>query len=86
MSEWHEIDAAWDASGYASDALLKLGETREWGDLVDVASKGTHATAEEVWDGMAKALRGYLESLDNLTVFMPNDAHAERLRGEGGGE
>ena len=64
MSEWYEIDAAWNANDYASDALLKLGESDEWGDLVDVASKGTHATAEEVWDGMAKALRGYLESLD----------------------
>ena len=82
MSDWYEIDATWDANGYASDALLKLGETREWGDLVDEASKGTHATSEEIWDGMARALRVYLESLDNLTAFMPNDAHAERLRVE----
>lgn len=86
MTEWYEIDAAWDANGYASDALLKLGETREWGDLVDEVAKMTHATADEAWDGMAKALRDYLESLDNLTAFMPNDAHAERLRGEGDGE
>ena len=81
MSEWYEIDAAWDADEYASDALLKLCETREWGDIVDEASKNTHATAEEVWDGMAKALRDYLESLDNLTASMSNDAHAE-LRGD----
>lgn len=86
MSEWYEIDAAWDASGYASDALLKLGETCEWGDLVNVASKGTHATAEEVWDGMAKALRGYLESLDELKVHMPNGfcAWGERKEGSDG--
>lgn len=77
MSEWYEIDAAWDANGYASDALLKLGETREWGDLVDEASKGTHATAEEAWDGMAKALRDYLESLDNLTVSMPSELKSD---------
>ena len=81
MTEWYEIDAAWDANSDASDALLKLGETREWGDLVDEVAKMTHATAEEAWDGMAKALRDYLESLDNLTAFMPNDAHAE-LRGD----
>ena len=81
MSEWYEIDAAWNANGYASDALLNLGETREWVNLVVEASKGTHATAEEIWDGMAKALRDYLGSLDNLTAFMPNDAHAE-LRGD----
>ena len=83
MGEWYEIDAAWNANGYASDALLKLGETREWGDLIDEVAKLTHATAEEIWDGMAKALRDYLESLDNLTAFMPNSAHAGRLRGEG---
>ena len=81
MSEWYEIDAAWDANGYASHELMKLGETREWGDLVDVVSKHTHATIDEVWDGMAKALRDYLESLDNLTASMSNDAHAE-LRGD----
>ena len=86
MTEWYEIDAAWDANGYASDALLKLGETRKWGDLVDEVAKMTHATADEAWDGMAKALRDYLESLDNLTAFTPNDAHVERLRGEGEGE
>ena len=74
MSEWYEIDAAWDADGYASDALLKLGETREWGDLVDEVAKLTHATAEEAWDGMAKALRDYLESLDCLTCFDPYKA------------
>ena len=77
MSEWYEIDAAWDVNEYASDKLLKLGETEEWGDLVNEAAMLTHATAEEIWDGMAKALRGYLESLDGLTVFTPNDAHAE---------
>ena len=81
MSEWYEIDAAWNANDYASDKLLKLGETREWGELVNEAAISTHATAEEIWDGMAKALRGYLESLDNLTAFKPNDAHAE-LRGD----
>lgn len=87
MTEWYEIDAAWDADEYASDKLLKLGETREWGELVEEIAKMTHATAEEAWDGMAKALRDYLESLDGLMVFMPNrqayDAHAGRLRGEG---
>ena len=71
MSDWYELDATWDANGYASDALLKLGETREWSDLVDEVAKSTHATAEEAWDGMAKALRDYLESLDGLTVFTP---------------
>lgn len=77
MNEWYEVDAAWDDSGYASDALLKLGETREWSGLVDEVAKLTHATAEEAWDGMARALRDYLESLDNLTAFMTNNAHAE---------
>ena len=67
-SDWHEIDAAWDAGGYASEKLMALGETSEWIDLVDEASKGTHATAEEIWDGMAAALRGYLEALDDLKV------------------
>ena len=83
MIEWYEIDAAWNANDYASDKLLKLGETREWGDLIDEVAKLTHATAEEAWDGMAKALRDYLESLDNLTAFKPNgqayDAHAELM-------
>lgn len=55
--------------------------TGEWGELVNEAAKLTHATAEEVWDGMAKALRDYLESLDALTAFMPNNEHAE-LRGD----
>jgi chromosome segregation ATPase len=71
MSDWYEIDAAWDANGYASDALLKLGETREWSDLVGEVAKLTHATAEEAYDGMAKALRDYLESLDGLMFFTP---------------
>lgn len=74
MSDWYEIDAAWDNGGYASDMLLKLGETREWGELVNEASQRTHATAEEVWDGMAAALRGYLESLDNLVTVDPYKA------------
>jgi len=82
MSEWYEIDAAWDSTGHASEKLLKLGESDEWADLVNEAATLTHATAEEVWDGMAKALRDYLESLDGLTAFMPNDVHAERLRGD----
>lgn len=69
--EWYEVDAAWDVDGYASTMLMKLGETREWLDLVQEASQCTHATAEEVWDGMAAALRGYLDSLDNLTAFDP---------------
>lgn len=73
MSEWYEIDAAWDASEYASVMLMKLGETKEWSDLVDEAATLTHATAEEIWDGMAKALRDFLESLDNLTVSMPSE-------------
>lgn len=68
MSEWYEIDAAWDADGYASDMLLKLGETSEWCDLVDEVAGLTHATTEEAYDGMAKALRGYLESLDGQDV------------------
>lgn len=83
MSDWYEIEAAWDETGNASDRLLKLGETREWYELVEETSMHTCATADQVWDGMAKALRDYLESLDGLTAFMPNDAHAERLRGEG---
>ena len=74
MSEWYEIDAAWDANGYASEKLLKLGETLEWGELVQEASQSTHATAEEVWDGMAAAVRGYLESLDNLVTVDPYKA------------
>ena len=81
MSEWYEIDASWDATGNASDALLKLGYTREWCELVEETSMHTCATADQVWDGMAKALRGYLESLDKLTAFMPNNEHAE-LRGD----
>ena len=81
--EWYEIDAAWNANDYASEKLMNLGETLEWGELVHEAAVSTHATAEQVWDDMAKALRDYLESLDGLTAFMPNDAQAERLRGEG---
>lgn len=61
--EWYDVDAAWNAHDYASEKLLKLGETGEWLDLVDEASKSTHATAEEVWDGMARALVDYLEGL-----------------------
>ena len=61
--EWYDVDADWDASGYASTALMKLGETPEWLDLVTEASKSTHATADEVWDGMARALVDYLEGL-----------------------
>lgn len=71
MSEWYEIDAAWDANEYASDKLMKLGETREWGELVDEVARLTHATAEEAWDGMAGALRDYLESLDHLICVGP---------------
>lgn len=71
MSEWYEIEAAWDVGGCASEMLLKLGETREWGELVHEVSHNTHATAEEIWDGMASAIRGYLESLDNLVTIDP---------------
>ena len=59
---WYDVDAEWN-DGYASTALMKLGETPEWLDLVTEASKLTHATAEEVWDGMARALVDYLEGL-----------------------
>lgn len=61
--EWYDVDAEWDASGYASTALMKLGETTEWLDIVTEASKSTHATADEVWGGMARAIVGYLEGL-----------------------
>ena len=61
--KWYDIDAEWDASGYASTALMKLGETPEWLDLVTEASQLTHATADEVWSGMARALVDYLEGL-----------------------
>lgn len=72
--EWYEVDTAWDVNGYASVKLMNLGETREWLELVQEASQCTHATADEVWEGMAAALRGYLESLDNLTAFDPYEA------------
>ena len=71
MSEWSEINAAWDIGGCASEKLLGLGETREWGELVQYAAQNTHATSEEAWDGMAAAIRGYLESLDNLVTVDP---------------
>ena len=61
--EWYDINADWDVGGCASDMLLKLGETCEWGELVNGTSQCTHATAEEVWDGMARALVDYLEGL-----------------------
>ena len=61
--EWYDVDAPWDANGYASEELMKLGETSEWLELVTETSKSTHATAEEVWDGMARAIVDYLEEL-----------------------
>ena len=64
MSEWYEINAEWDSTSYASEKLMKLGESDEWADLVNEAATLTHATAEEVWDGMAAAIRGYLEGLE----------------------
>lgn len=66
---WYDIDASWDEYGYASEKLMKLGETPQWLDLVNEASQNTHATADEVWNGMATALRRYLELLDNLAAF-----------------
>lgn len=60
---WYDVDADWDAFGYASEKLMKLGETCEWLELVNEASQSTHTTADEVWNGMARALVDYLEGL-----------------------
>ena len=62
--EWYVIDADWDDSGYASIMLMHLGESHEWLELVSEASECTHATSDEVWEGMAAAIRGYLEGLE----------------------
>jgi hypothetical protein len=72
--EWYDVDAAWDALGYASEKLMRLGESDLWLDLVDEVSKNTHVTAEEVWDGMAAAIRGYLQGLG---VSRPEESHRE---------
>ena len=61
--EWYDVDADWDVGGCASEMLMKLGETCEWGELVTEVGKNTHATVEEVWDGMARVLVDYLEGL-----------------------
>ena len=61
--EWYVLDAEWDVYGEASIKFMRLGETNEWVELVDEACSSTHATAGEVWDGMAAAIGGYLEAL-----------------------
>ena len=61
--EWYELDAPWDTIGETEARLMELGQSDEWLELVSEVSHSTHATAEEVWDGMAAALRGYLEGL-----------------------
>lgn len=62
-SKWYELDAPWDTVGKAEARFMELGQSGEWLGLVDEVSHSTHATAEEAWDGMAAALRGYLEGL-----------------------
>ena len=42
---------------------MELGESNEWYELVSKTSHLTHATIDEVWDGMARALVDYLEGL-----------------------
>lgn len=64
MSEWYHIEAAWDAYGYADEKLMRLGESTQWLDLCDEVAQSTHATTDEVWEGMAAAIRGFLESLE----------------------
>lgn len=61
---WYTVDADWNNLDQASYLLLKLGETPEWGDLIEEVCANTHCTSEEIWDGMAKALRDYLEGLE----------------------
>ena len=61
--EWYELEAPWDKTRVAEDKFLALGETVQWLELIDEIAASTHVTAEEAWDGMAAAIRGYLEEL-----------------------
>lgn len=62
--EWYELDAPWDTIGESEARFMELGQSKEWLELVEEVSRSTHATEDEVWDGMAAALRGYLEGLE----------------------
>lgn len=62
--EWYAIKADWDKYDYASEKLTRLGETVQWLELCDEVAQNTRATTMEVWEGMAAAIRMYLESLE----------------------
>lgn len=63
MGEWYSVDAEWDSLGYAEQKLMALGQTREWLELVEEVALHTRATADEAWNGIADAVRSYLNSL-----------------------
>ena len=66
--EWWRLRAPWDALYYAEQKLKELGESAEWLALVEEVACGTRLTADEAWDGMADALRAYLDGIGSERV------------------
>lgn len=61
--KWYELDAPWDNLREVEGKLMELGQSREWLELVGETSNLTHATTDEIWNGMARAIVDYLEGL-----------------------
>ena len=66
--EWWRLRAPWDTLYYAEQKLKELGESAEWLALVEEVACGTRLTADEAWDGMADALRAYLDGIGSERV------------------
>lgn len=61
--KWYELDAPWDNLQEVEGKLMELGQSCEWLALVGETSHLTHATTEEIWNGLAWAIVDYLNGL-----------------------